>query len=171
MNQTPPTPVRKRLISEVPTVQADALTPAGALDLAACATIGYTSEEPAHPIENLFDAHNGPGGSYWSSARVDKAEELVVEFETAQSLSRLVYEVEEQQSQRTQEVHVEVSQDGGRTYRRILVQEYTFSPRGATFQKEDLKLHESGVTQLRLTIIPNKSGSGKATLTLLRLYS
>jgi hypothetical protein len=35
--------------------------------------------------------------------------------------------------ERTQEIRVEVSEDGGRTYRQIVVQEYTFSPRGATY--------------------------------------
>jgi len=38
------------------------------------------------------------------------------------SLSRLVYEVEEAVKERTQEVRVEVSEDGGGTYRQILVQ-------------------------------------------------
>jgi hypothetical protein len=42
----------------------------------------------------------------------------------------LVYEVEETMRDRTQEVGVEVSDDGGPAYRQILVQEYNFSPRG-----------------------------------------
>jgi hypothetical protein len=49
----------------------------------------------------------------------------------------LVYEVEETMRDRTQEVGVEVSDDGGPAYRQILVQEYNFSPRGATFQREE----------------------------------
>jgi hypothetical protein len=39
-----------------------------------------------------------------------------------------VYEVEEAMRDRAQEVRIEFSEDGGRTYRQILVQEYTFSP-------------------------------------------
>jgi hypothetical protein len=66
-------------------------------------------------------------------------------------------------------VRVEASDEGGRTYRQILVQEYNFSPRGATFQREDQHFDLRQVTRLRLTIIPNKSGSGPATLTILRL--
>jgi hypothetical protein len=66
---------------------------------------------------------------------------------------------------------VEVSDDGGRAYRQILVQEYNFSPRGATFEREDLHFDLSGVTHLRLTIVPNKNGSGAARLTTLRLFS
>jgi hypothetical protein len=105
------------------------------------------------------------------SARPDVIEQIVVEFDHPQTISRLVYEVEETIRERTQEVRLEVSEDGGRTYRQLLVQEYTFSPRGATYQREEqrLKLHQ--VSHLRLTIVPNKNGSGTATLTTLRLFA
>ena len=66
---------------------------------------------------------------------------------------------------------MEASTDGGQSYRQVLVQEYTFSPRGATFQREDLRLELHDLSQLRLTIVPNKHGSGVATLTSLRLYA
>jgi hypothetical protein len=82
-----------------------------------------------------------------------------------------VYEVEEAMRERTQEVRVEVSEDGGRTYRQILVQEYTFSPRGATYQREDQRFNLPQASRLRLTIVPNKNGSGTATLTVLRLFA
>jgi len=48
---------------------------------------------------------------------------IVVEFDQPQTISRLVYEVEETMRERTQEVRVEASNDGGQTYRQILVQE------------------------------------------------
>ena len=57
-----------------------------------------------------------------------------------------------------------MSEDGGRSYRQILVQEYNFSPGEATYQREELRFNLHGVTHLRLTIVPNKSGSGTATL-------
>jgi hypothetical protein len=69
------------------------------------------------------------------------------------------------------ELRVEVSSDHGHTYRQVLVQEYTFSPQGATFQHEELRLDLSAITHLSLTIVPNKSGSGMATLTSLRLFA
>jgi len=103
------------------------------LDLARIATIDYSSEHPAHPVEHLVDEHTGPGGSYWSAAQADTTEQLVFAFDQPQSVSRLVYEVQETERERTQEVHVEASTDAGRSYRRILVQEYTFSPRGSTW--------------------------------------
>jgi hypothetical protein len=53
----------------------------------------------------------------------------------------------------------------------VLVQEYTFSPQGATFQHEELRLDLSAISHLSLTIVPNKSGSSVATLTSLRLLA
>jgi hypothetical protein len=141
------------------------------VDIASCATIAYSSEDPAHPVEHLLDGRAGPGATRWISARPDVIEQIVVEFDQPQTITRLVYEVEEAMRERTQEVRVEVSEDGGRTYRQILVQEYTFSPRGATYQHEEHRLNLQPVSHLRLTIVPNKNGSGTATLTTLRLFA
>ena len=154
-------------------LEADAATSARAtdeIDIAGCATIAYSSEDPAHPIEHLLDGRSGPGATRWISARPDTIEHIVVEFDQPQAISRLVYEVEEATRERTQEVRVEVSEDGGRSYRQILVQEYTFSPRGATYQREEQRFNLVQVSHLRLTIVPNKNGSGTATLTTLRLF-
>lgn len=118
----------------------------------------------------MLDDQAGPGGTYWSSAHSNSTETLLLTFDSPQSLSRLVYEVEERELERTQEIRVEVSMDSGKSYRCILVQEYTFSPQGATFQREDLRLPGSALTNLRLTLVPNKHGSGKATLVSVRLY-
>ena len=95
----------------------------------------------------------------------------MVEFDQPQTISRLVYEVEETIRERTQEVRVEASDDGGRAYRQILVQEYNFSPRGATFQREEQRFDLRRITHLRFTIVPNKSGSGTASLTTLCLFA
>jgi hypothetical protein len=143
----------------------------GVLDLPSLATVAYSSEDPAHPIENLFDGQTGPGSSRWAAAQPDTVERIVIEFDRPQSITRLVYEVEETQHERTQEVHVEVSTDSGRSYRRAIVQEYTFSPHGATFQREDLRLEYRDVTHLQITVVPNKRGSGTATLTSLSLFA
>jgi hypothetical protein len=140
------------------------------VDITSCATIAYSSEDPAHPVEHLLDGRSGPGATRWISARPDAIEQIVVEFDRPQTISRLVYEAEEALRERTQEVRVEVSDDGGRTYRQVLVQEYTFSPRGATYQREEQRLNLNQLSHLRLTIVPNKAGSGTATLTSLRLF-
>jgi hypothetical protein len=158
--------IRKRKLDQFET----AGNASGALDLTRLATIAYSSEDPAHPVEHLFDGQTGPGSSRWAAAQADTVERIVIEFDRPQSVARLVYEVEETQYERTQEVHVEVSSDGGRSYRRVVVQEYTFSPHGATFQREDLRLESNAVTHLRLMVVPNKRGSGIATLTSLSVY-
>jgi hypothetical protein len=141
------------------------------LDLASIASIDYSSEDPAHPVENMLDEHTGPGSSYWAAGQADTTEQLVLAFDRPQSVARLVYAVEEAEHERTQEMHIEASTDGGRTYTRIFVQEYTFSPRGAVFEREDLKLELQHVTNLRLTLVPNKHGVGVAKLTSLRLFA
>ena len=141
------------------------------IDVARCATVAYSSENAAHPVEHLFDGRSGPGASRWISARSDTVEHIVLEFDQPQPISRLLYEVEETERERTQEVRVEVSEDRGRTYRQILVQEYTFSPAGATYQREEQRLDHLQASHLRLTIAPNKNGSGTATLTALRLFA
>ncbi len=60
----------------------------------------------------MLDEHAGPGGSYWAAAQADTTEQLVLAFDRPQSITRLVYAVEEAEYQRTQEVHVETSTDG-----------------------------------------------------------
>jgi F5/8 type C domain len=149
---------------------AESASLAGELDIASCATIAFTSEDPAHPVEHLLDGSYGPGTTRWSSARLDATEQIVLEFDKPQAISQLIYEVEEAERERTQEVRVEVSEDGGRTYRQILIQEYNFSLAGAAFQREQHRLNLRQASHLRLTIVPNKNGSGRATLTALRLF-
>lgn len=142
----------------------------GEVNIASLASFEYSSEAPDFPLEHLIDGRDGPGGTRWASARANTTECIVLEFDPAQPVSRLVYEVEERAQERTQEVRLGVSSDRGKTYREVLAQDYTFSPQGATFQREDLQLHLIGITHLKLTIIPNKGGAGIATLTCLQLF-
>jgi hypothetical protein len=120
---------------------AEKIAHAGEIDIVSCATIAYSSEHPAHPAEHMLDGRSGPGATRWISARPDAVEHIVVEFDRPQPISRLVYEVEEAMRERTQEVRVEVSEDGGGVYRQILVQEYTFSPRGSHLPTRGTTLH------------------------------
>jgi hypothetical protein len=160
--------IRKRLLEDARPVP---VSSGAELDVTAGATIAYSSDQPEHQVDNLFDGQDGPGGTYWESARENTTETLLIEFDWAQNISRLIFEVEERQLERTQELRLEVSCDGGSSFRTLLVQEFVFSPRGATFQREDVRLGVQGVSHLRLIIVPNKSGSGRAKLTSLRLFS
>lgn len=160
--------VRKRLLDDARLLPASIKAE---LNVTAGATIGYSSEVPEHPIDNVFDGRDGPGGTYWESPQENRAEVLLIEFDQPQNISRLIFEVEERQSERTQEIRLEASCDSGIQFHQLLVQEFVFSPAGATFQREDLRMSLSGVSHLRLTIVPNKNGSGRARLTSLRLFT
>ena len=142
----------------------------GEINITSLATFSYSSEAGDCPLEHLVDGHHGPGGTRWTGAQPNVTEHIELQFDPAQRISRLVYEVEERAAARTQEVRVEVSTDQGKTYRHVLIQDYTFSPRGATFQHEDLRLDLNAVTDVRLTIVPDKDGTGVATLTSLQLF-
>ncbi|HEY6515576.1 MAG TPA: discoidin domain-containing protein [Steroidobacteraceae bacterium] len=163
-----PSGIRQRLL---PQEGAKAADPTGEIDLARHAVLAHTSEDPEHVIGNLIDGHYGRGGTFWAASRPDTTESIIVEFDQPQSVSCMIYEIEECSCDRTQEVRVEKSADGGRTYRQVLVQEYTFSPAGATFQREEQRLNLPPITHLRLTIVPDKHGSGTAKLNALRLFA
>jgi hypothetical protein len=82
---TEPSRLRKR------SLEADAATIARAadeIDIAGCATIAYSSEDPAHPVEDLFDGRSGPGATRWMSARPDTLEHIVVEFDQHERCGR-----------------------------------------------------------------------------------
>jgi hypothetical protein len=160
--------IRKRLLQDAWLLPASR---SAELDVTAGATIAYSSEEPAHPVDNIFDGQDGPGGTYWESARENTSETLLIEFDRPHDISRLIFEVEEREFERTQEARIEVSSDAGASFRTLLVQEFVFSPRGATFQREDIRQNVQGVSHMRLVIVPNKSGSGRAKLTSLRLFT
>ena len=160
--------IRKRLLENACLLSASS---SAELDMTAGATLAYSSEDPAHLVDNMFDGRNGSGGTYWESMRENTTETLFIEFDRPQNVSRLIFEAEERQLQRTQEVRLEVSCDGGITFCALLVQEFVFSPRGATFQREDVRRDVKGVSHMRLVIVPNKNGSGRAKLTSLRLFT
>jgi hypothetical protein len=144
--------------------------PSNEIDLVAAAKILYSSEDPAHPIEHMLDGRSGRGATYWSGGQQNTTEQIVIEFDRPERVSRLIYDVEELRAERTQQITMELSTDGGETIRAGFVQEYTFSPHGSTYQREDLSFDLHGVTHIRLTVVPSKSGAGTASITSLRLF-
>jgi hypothetical protein len=166
-----PSNIRKRLIDEPGLRVSREPSHLNEVQIHERATVHFSSENPAHPIENMFDGTAGMGASYWASARPDSIEVLILEFDEPQRIGHIAFEVEESRVERIQEVRAEISTDGGATFRHAFIQEYTFSPAGATYQCESLDVDLHDVTHFRLTIVPNKSGSGTATLTSLRLFS
>src|SRR4051794_17639171 len=77
-------------------------------DLSSIATVGVTSEDAEHPIENAFDGRRGPGGSRWVAGEVGD-QELVLAFDAPQTLSHITLEIEEREVARQQEVELSVS--------------------------------------------------------------
>jgi hypothetical protein len=159
--------IRKRLL---PQSTPESSAP-GEIDLRTAATISYSSEAPGHPIDSVLDGSTGQDATRWVSARPNSTETVLIEFDQPQPVSRIIYEVVERESARTQEVRIDASQDLGHTYRQILVQEYSFSPSGAVFQREDLRFELKEVSHLRFSIVSNKNGSGLATLSSVRVFN
>jgi hypothetical protein len=85
MSDANPSTLRKRQLEPDGARRAPA---ADELDIASCATIAYSSENPTHPVEHLLDGRSGPGATRWISARPDVIEQIVVEFDQPQSESR-----------------------------------------------------------------------------------
>ncbi len=143
----------------------------GEMDITATATVQVTSEDPAHPIEHVFDTRRGPGGSRWVAAEPGE-QTLILAFDTPQTIHQTIVEAEELEVSRTQEFRLSVSHDGGQIYRELRRQEYNFSPPGTTFEREAWTVLAEGVTHLQLWMKPDKGGKPcRATLTALVLKS
>lgn len=154
--------LRKHILTERP---AAPISRSGEKDIAAIATVLVTSEAADHPIDLAFDNRRGPGGNRWVGEGPGE-QTLMLAFDTPQTIRKIRLEVEEQEVSRTQELQVSISYDGGQTYHELLRQEYTFSPPGTTFEREDWSVTAEGVTHLQLMIKPDKGGKRyRATLT------
>ena len=155
-----------RLIIKSPTASPDATT--GESDIAEVATVPVTSEAPDHPIDLAFDLDRGRRGARWIAG--EPGERMVtLAFAAPQTINQILLEVEEPEFARTQELHLSLSCDGGRTYRELLSQEYDFSPAGTSFRRENWSVSAQGVTHLRL-VKPDKGDKPcRATLTSLVL--
>lgn len=125
------------------------------IDVAAVATVLVTSEDPEHPIDHVFDVNRGPGGTRWM-AKEPGEQMLILAFDAPRTIRRVVLEIEEPEVSRTQELQLAVSEDGGKTYRELLRQEYNFNPPGTTFEREDWAVQAEGITHLRVMIKPDK---------------
>lgn len=158
--------LRKRILSEAPAVR----TPApDLLDIPALATVFVTSEAPEHPVDHLFDAWRGPGGTRWVAGS-EGEQTLILAFDEPRSLREVGIEAEEERLSRTQVLTLATSEDDGRTYRERIRQEFNFSPSGATFERETWAVPTERVTHMRLTVRPDKGDApGRASLTTLTL--
>lgn len=138
----------------------------GWLDLERLAEVEITSEEAGYPIESALTAGGGPG---WQ-AGVAGEQTIRLLFDEPQALSRVHLVFEEGRRERTHEFVLRWSEDGGRSYREIVRQQYTFSPPGASREVEDYAVNLDRVTVLELRVVPDISGGdARASLLSLRL--
>jgi hypothetical protein len=156
--------MRKRII---PSSDHDAPATAQAwLNLETLAAVDVTSEDAAYPIEAALL----PGGGAGWRAEGRGAQTIRLLFERPQRLTRIWLQFTETDVARTQEYVLRWSDDGGRTYREVVRQQWNFSPGGATTETEDHQVDLPGVTTLELNIVPDVAGgSAVASLTSLRV--
>jgi hypothetical protein len=129
--------------------------PANTIDIIQNAEVIATSESENFPLDNIVDGSTGPGSSQWVAGSTGP-QTLAFKFDTPQNITAIVYEIEEREIARTQEVCFEVSTDSGANFREILRHEYNFSPDGSTFQREELRQDLPQTTDLKMTIKPDK---------------
>ncbi|HJR77668.1 MAG TPA: hypothetical protein VJ805_11860 [Nitrospiraceae bacterium] len=139
------------------------------INVLATATVAASSEADGHPISHIFDGHRGPGGTQWIAGEPGE-QKVLIAFHQPVPIRRITVEIEEREVSRTQELALSLSSDGGRTYREIRRQEFTFSPDGATWECEDWAIAELQVTHVRLLLRPDKGRTDvRAKLTSLVL--
>ena len=124
------------------------------IPISSVATVLVSSEAPEHPIDHAFDGQRGPGATRWIAAQPGE-QQLIIAFDTPQTIRHIIVEVEEREAWRTQELQLSVSSNGGETYRQLRCQEFTFHP-GATWECEHWAVAEYHVTHVKLAIKPDK---------------
>jgi hypothetical protein len=136
------------------------------LDLERAAEVEVTSEDPGYPIEAALL----PGGDAGWRAAEEGEQTIRLLFDQPRDLRRILLHFVEPEAERTQEFVLRWSGDGGRSFRELVRQQFTFTPRGATSEVEDFKVDLSGVTAIELTIIPDQGrGEARASLAAWRL--
>lgn len=131
------------------------------LDLEDTAQVELTSEDPAYPVEGALLSR---GRSGWRAAEPG-TQSIRLVFHQPQRLRRIRLRFDEPVDERTQEFTLRWSPDGGRSFRDLVRQQYTFSPGGSTSEVEDLNVDLPSVTAVELTIIPDQ-GRGLAHASL-----
>jgi hypothetical protein len=130
------------------------------LDLDVLADVELTSEDTAHPVEAALVPGDGSG---WRASQPG-TQRIRLLFHRPQRLLRIRLRFDEADTERTQEFTLRWSPDGGRTFREVVRQQYTFSPGGATSEVEDLNVDLAAVTALELTIDPDQRERAYASL-------
>ena len=146
--------MRKRLITPIP--QTGTPDDEGWLDLDRAAVVEVTSEEKEYPIEAALISGEMRG---WRAA--DSGTQTIrLIFDEPQRLTRISLVFEETETERTQEFVLRLSGDGGRSFRKIVRQQWNFSPPNTIREVEEYQVEITNVTVLELVIAGHQSRSG-----------
>jgi hypothetical protein len=136
------------------------------MELDKAAVVEVTSEEKEYPVESALV----PGETQGWRAADSGSQTIRLLFDKPQRLTHISLVFEETEAERTQEFVLRWSQDGGRSFREIVRQQWNFSPPETTREIEEYQVQLSDVTVLELVIVPDISrGAARASLKSLRL--
>jgi hypothetical protein len=136
------------------------------LSLEEVAEVEVSSEDPDWPVDGALMRSSTRG---WRAAQPG-AQTLRIRFDAAQTLSLIHVVFEESECERTQEFALQYSSDRGVTFKPVVRQQFTFSPAAATREEENYVVSLTGVTDLKLQVLPDVSGRPVvATLRSMRL--
>lgn len=146
------------------TESASATHGGGWLDIERCASVEVSSEDTEHPIEGAFV--DSLGGWRAGSAGIQTVR---LTFDEPTRIRRILIEVREGETERTQELAISCTSTNGHV-QEIIRQRWNFSPRGSTRELEDYRVDLSNVTVLEVTIQPDvHDQSARASLAQLRV--
>ena len=125
--------------------------------------VELTSEDPNWPIEGALL----PDRSIGWRASGPGPQTIRLTWREPVRLSRVRLIFEEQAQSRTQEFVLRAFTVGGG--REIVRQQFNFSPQGTTIEREAFTVSLQRASALELSITPERSGGGHASLTQLRI--
>lgn len=128
------------------------------------ASVEVTSEEADHPIERALECHNAGG---WRAATAGE-QRIRIAFDEPVSLRRIQLCFIETTVERTHDFSLHWY-DTSSNCRRIVRQQWNFSPAGSTMELEDYLVTLEGVAKIELTIQPGSDANAVATLECWRM--
>lgn len=137
--------------------------PSDLVDLAATATVTVTSEQSAYPIDNVFDAQSGPGGSCWV-AEAHGAQTICIAFHVAQRISEIVVESEERAETRSQYLDVSVDAEGDVPAKVEAPRLFRYSPYGPSFHRASWLVAPARIARVHVRVVPDPADR-RASLT------
>lgn len=136
------------------------------LALEETAEVEITSEDPEFPIEGALI----PGHDRGWRAKAPGKQTIRLRFGLPRAIRRVRVMIEEHEIARTQQFTIRASAVPGGPWHELVRQQFTFSPQGATVEREDFQFDLPQAAGLEIEIQPNISGGdAHASLRELRI--